>query len=140
LGDDERRGEGKLIRAARLWAGAPPDGGGAGRSARADPEEIAKLAGRAPLPERPAKPAPARKPFRVRLDGWDVFSLFLAAGRCWRLPAMGGAALGLDWCQVRALADGLGVAWDTRTIDLLTACETAACDVWDDKWRRDHPQ
>ncbi len=52
---------------------------------------------------------------------------------------MGGPPIGLDWAQVRPLAEGLGVAWDADTIDLMQAMETEAATIWTAKWKRDNP-
>lgn len=52
---------------------------------------------------------------------------------------MGGPAIGLDWAQVRPLADGLGVAWDRQTIQLMRAAEDEAAKVWTADWKRKNP-
>lgn len=52
---------------------------------------------------------------------------------------MGGPPIGLDWTQVRALADGFGVAWDRTTISLLQAAEADLANHWLAEEKRKNP-
>lgn len=52
---------------------------------------------------------------------------------------MGGPPIGLDWAQVRPLAEGLGVAWDADTIRWMQAMETEAAGIWTAEWKRKNP-
>ena len=70
---------------------------------------------------------------------WDVFMLFCAAERLWRYPAMGGPAIGLDLVQVRCLAEGRGMPWNSETVGLIQAMEAEAARVWVEEWKRTHP-
>lgn len=70
---------------------------------------------------------------------WPHMELFMACERCWRYPPMGGPPIGLDWSQVRPLADGLGVVWNRETIDWLQAMEREAATLWTAEWKRKNP-
>lgn len=138
----QRRGEkGKLIAAVRIWAGGPDRP----RPRRLTPDaaELAALTGdedaRPARPEPdPPEPDPAGE-IRLWRPLWPVFELFALLGRSWRYPAFGGPPIGLDWTQARAMAEGLGVAWDRDTLTLLQAAEGVAADLWAARWERDHP-
>lgn len=68
-----------------------------------------------------------------------MFDLFIRCERVWRYPALGGPPQGLDWAQVRSLADALEVPWTGETLDLMQAMEAAAAEVWTEEWKRKNP-
>ncbi|ALG75049.1 hypothetical protein VY88_26290 [Azospirillum thiophilum] len=110
-------------------------------SARPTASDWAELTGK-PAPDgaeddSPADPAP--DVVRVWSGVWPIFELFTMAERVWRYPALGGPPIGLDWGQVRALADGYGVPWDRETLTLLQAAEVEAAGIWTAEWRRKNP-
>ena len=76
---------------------------------------------------------------RVWSGVWPIFELFIAAERVWRYPPLGGPPIGLDWTQVRALADGYGVPWERETLILMQAAEVEAARIWTAEWKRKNP-
>lgn len=105
------------------------------RPTTADWEELTGTA--APVAEAAAEPPP--DVVRVWVGNWPFFELFIAAERLWRYPAMGGPPIGLDWTQLRALADGYGVAWNRDAMVMLQAAETEAATLWLADWKRKNP-
>lgn len=138
---ERRRQEGKLIAAVRRWAGG---GDAPARRRLVSPQptaaDWAELGGGTETPAA-TEPAEETGPEVVQVwpAVWPVFELFIASERSWRYPPMGGPPVGLDWTQVRALADGYGVAWERRTLDLLRAAEGEAAGIWLADWKRRNP-
>ncbi|SMH62529.1 DUF1799 domain-containing protein [Azospirillum agricola] len=97
----------------------------------------AELTGAEPVAEAAREEAPDI--VRVWAGVWPVFELFIAAERLWRYPALGGPPIGLDWAQLRVLADGYGVPWDRTTLVLIQAAEAEAGGIWLAEWKRKNP-
>lgn len=97
-------------------------------SAAPSDDELAALTGAAPV--RSDDPAP--DVMRVWRPNWPVLEVFFAAlnSCCWRMAPMGGVPLGLDWLQVKALADGHSLTWDRSTMADLQIAEATAREIW----------
>jgi hypothetical protein len=120
VGAERRPQKGKLIEAARRWAGGgPAKRRSANVGAGDDGGDVEVI--------------PLHRPL------WPHLELFMACERSWRYPPMGGPPIGLDWSQVRPLAEGLGVAWNRETIDRLQAMEHEAATIWTAEWKRKNP-
>ena len=117
---------GKLIAVARAWAG-----GRGGAQARADDA----ASDGAVLPDWMVKRA-ATDVIEIDEEDGNVVALFMSLDTQWRMHAMTGARLGLDYAAIKPAAELFGFALSPAVMGDLRVMEIAALNEFADQARR----